>query len=571
MNRKWLKAFTLLAAVTMGVMSVTSCGNANDPTAGMTEEEKAAWAAAASDPYGKYPELVTYTTGYNLTNQGSDVLAGTPYENDTPENNAYTRYLKELLNVQNENAFEAVSGPDYNQKVSMAIASGDIPDIMHVADYETLVDLVESDLIADLTDVYNNLACDTVKAAYESYGEENNPLNTVTFDGKIMAIPKTQLSDGQDFLWLRKDWLDKLGLEEPSTLEEMEAVLKAFIEQDPDGNGQNDTMGLVVHSDVYGDYPNNTFAIDNVFTALGAYPNIWITAEDGSAVYGSVQEEMKQPLELLSRWYQDGIIDKEFATRTNDDIVGLISTGKCGAFIGPWWAPFNQAQTSTYGSDDAEWVNVSAPVGEDGKINAISTKSYAGFVVVRKDFAYPELAMKIVNVNSEYSKQDKTETAAEVKENQTLAYFNWPLYCEVQPGNNAEIMTQHVLDVMDGKAEATTLTTEEAGYYESAVRFLEAEEAGQKADAADYSQYTARIPAMTRMINEPANFLVPAFFETTDSMGSRWASLEKMEMETVLKIITGEQDISTFDTFVEEWKKAGGDTITEEVNEVIAK
>ena len=537
----------------------------------MTEEEKAAWAAAASDPYGKYPELVTYTTGYNLTNQGSDVLAGTPYENDTPENNAYTRYLKELLNVQNENAFEAVSGPDYNQKVSMAIASGDIPDIMHVADYETLVDLVESDLIADLTDVYNNLACDTVKAAYESYGEENNPLNTVTFDGKIMAIPKTQLSDGQDFLWLRKDWLDKLGLEEPSTLEEMEAVLKAFIEQDPDGNGQNDTMGLVVHSDVYGDYPNNTFAIDNVFTALGAYPNIWITAEDGSAVYGSVQEEMKQPLELLSRWYQDGIIDKEFATRTNDDIVGLISTGKCGAFIGPWWAPFNQAQTSTYGSDDAEWVNVSAPVGEDGKINAISTKSYAGFVVVRKDFAYPELAMKIVNVNSEYSKQDKTDAAAEVKENQTLAYFNWPLYCEVQPGNNAEIMTQHVLDVMDGKADASTLTTEEAGYYESAVRFLEAEEAGQKADAADYSQYTARIPAMTRMINEPANFLVPAFFVTTDSMGSRWASLEKMEMETVLKIITGEQDISTFDTFVEEWKKAGGDTITEEVNEVIAK
>ena len=103
-----------------------------------------------------------------------------------------------------KNSFEAVSGSDYDQKVSMAIASSTIPDIMHVADYATLVELVESDLIEDLTDVYNNLACDTVKAAYESYGEENNPLNTVTFDGKIMAIPKTQLSDGQDFLWLRK-------------------------------------------------------------------------------------------------------------------------------------------------------------------------------------------------------------------------------------------------------------------------------------------------------------------------------------------------------------------------------
>lgn len=71
---------------------------------------------AANDPYGKYDELVTYTTGYSLTNQGADVLAGTPYENDTPENNAYTRYLKELLNIQNENDFEATMGDDYNQK-----------------------------------------------------------------------------------------------------------------------------------------------------------------------------------------------------------------------------------------------------------------------------------------------------------------------------------------------------------------------------------------------------------------------------------------------------------------------
>lgn len=567
MNRKARRAAALLLSVLM-ISSLASCSQEQDFTAGMSEEEKAAWEAAASDPYGKYPELVTYTTGYNLTNQGSDVLAGTPYENDTTEDNAYTRYLKELLNVQNENAFEAVSGPDYDQKVSMAIASSTIPDIMHVADYATLVELVESDLIEDLTDVYNNLACDTVKAAYESYGEENNPLNTVTFDGKIMAIPKTQLSDGQDFLWLRKDWLDKLGLEEPSTLEDMENIMKAFIEQDPDGDGQDDTIGMVVLSEVYGSYPNNTFAIDNVFTAFGAYPSVWIE-KDGKAVYGSVQEEMKEPLQLLNRWYTEGLIDKEFATRTNDDIVGLISTGQCGAYIGPWWSPFSQAQTSTYASDDAEWINVSCPVGEDGKINAISTKSYAGFVVVRKGYEHPDLAMKIVNVNSEYSKQDKSEAAQEVKENQTLAYFNWPLYCEVQPGNNAEIMTQHVLDVMDGKAEADSLTTEEQSYYESAVRFLEAEEAGNKADAADYSQYMSRIVSMQRMIDEPANFLVPSFFETTNSMSTLWASLEKMEMETVLKIITGEQDISSFDSFVESWTSSGGDKITQEVNEAI--
>lgn len=562
------KSLSLLLAAAMAATMLAGCGS-KDPMANMSDEEKAAWEAAANDPYGKYPETVVYTTGYNLTNQGADTLAGTPYENDTPSDNAYTRYLKEVLNVQNENEFEAITGPDYDQKVSMAIASQDIPDIMYISDYATLVELVENDLIEDLTDVYNNLACETVKSSYASYGEDNNPLNTVTFDGRIMAIPKTQLSDGQDFLWLRKDWMDKLELEMPSTLDEMADVLRAFISQDPDGNGQADTIGLVVHNEVYGSYPNNTFAVDNIFTAFGAYPTVWMTDESGNAVYGSVQPEMKDALQLMRDWYAEGLLDREFTTRTYDDIVALLSSGQCGAYIGPWWSPFNPAQTSTYASQDAEWINVSAPTGPDGKINAINTKSYGGFVVVRKGYEHPEIAMKIVNVNSEYSMQDKSDAAKEILENQSIAYFNWPLYCQVQPGNNAELMTQHVEAVMNGSADVSTLSTEELGYYESAVRYQDAEAAGQKADSADYSQYVSRIVAMNRMIDEPASFLTPAFFETTDTMKTRWASLEKIEMQAILKIIVGEEDLDYFDQFVSEWTGAGSDIITEEVNEAI--
>lgn len=563
------RTLSLCLAAAMAMTAMAGCGDSNDSMANMSDEEKAAWEAAANDPYGKYPELVTYTCGYNLTAQGADTLAGTPYENDTPSDNAYTRYLKELLNIQNENMFEAQTGDDYNQKVSMAIAAQDIPDIMFVNDYSTMVELVENDMIEDLTDVYNNLACETVKASYESYGE-NSPLNYVTFDGKIMAIPKTQLSDGQDFLWLRKDWLENLNLEEPSTLDEMADVLRAFIEQDPDGNGQDDTIGLAALSTVYGDYPNNTFAIDNIFTAFDAYPNIWITDDAGKAVYGSIQPEMKDALQLIADWYAEGLIDKEFTTRTNDDIVALISSGQCGAYIGPWWSPFSPAQTASYASKDAEWINVSAPVGSDGKINAINTKPYAGFVVVRKGYEHPEIAMKIVNVNSEYSKQDKTDAVNEIVENQAIAYFNWPLYCEIQPGNEAENMTAHVEAVLDGSADVSTLNTQEQGFYESAVRFLEAEEAGQKADSADYSQYMSRQVAIHKFQSEPANFLTPSYLETSETMKTKWASLEKLELQTILKIIVGEADMSSFDEFVESWTAAGGQTITDEINEEIS-
>lgn len=393
------KSLSLMLAAAMIATCMTGCSKSEDDfTANMSDEEKAAWEA--------------------------DTLSGTPYEKDTPTDNAYTRYVKEVLNVQNENMFEAQGGSDYDQKVSLAIAAQDIPDIMYVSEYSTLAELVENEMVADLTDIYNNLACNTVKESYASYGA-NSPLNSATFDGKIMAIPKTQLSDGQSFLWLRKDWLNNLGLEEPSTLDEVADVLRAFIDNDPDSNGQADTVGLAVLNTVYGGYPNNHFAVDNIFTALGAYPDVWITDSEGKAAYGSVQPEMKDGLQLLADWYKEGLIDKEFTTRTTDDIVVLISGGQCGAYIGPWWSPFNPAQTASYANKDAEWVNVSAPVGSDGKINAINTKPYAGFVVVRKGYAHPEIAMKIVNVCSEYSKQDTSAAANEIIKNQTIAYFNY--------------------------------------------------------------------------------------------------------------------------------------------------
>lgn len=87
------KTLSLLLAAAMVMGCMTGCGGAEeDFTANMSDDEKAAWEAAANDPYGKYPELVTYTTGYVLTSQGADTLSGTAYEQDTPTDNAYTRY-----------------------------------------------------------------------------------------------------------------------------------------------------------------------------------------------------------------------------------------------------------------------------------------------------------------------------------------------------------------------------------------------------------------------------------------------------------------------------------------------
>ena len=91
-------------------------------------EDNLSWEEAASTPYGKYPSLVTYTLGKMTGENNSNMPEG-----DTYEDNVYTRYLREALNIQNEDVFEE-SEEQYTSNVRMAIASRELPDVMVVED-----------------------------------------------------------------------------------------------------------------------------------------------------------------------------------------------------------------------------------------------------------------------------------------------------------------------------------------------------------------------------------------------------------------------------------------------------
>ena len=179
---------------------------------------------AATTPFGKYPELITYTLGKETSANCSNMPAG-----DTYEDNAYTRYLLEKLNIQNVNEFENM-GDKYNTEVSMSIAMSDIPDVMVVNSFSDVALMYKMGLLADLTESYENCASDAIKEMYASYG--NELLDSVTIDGKIIAIPETNISEGPSLLWLRKDWMDELGLSEPSTLEDVEYIISKFYQED---------------------------------------------------------------------------------------------------------------------------------------------------------------------------------------------------------------------------------------------------------------------------------------------------------------------------------------------------
>ena len=142
----------------------------------VSEETRRAWEKAGNHAYGSYPELVTYTLGQMNGANNSNLPQGNTYED-----NAYTRYLRQMLNIQNENVYME-SEDRYDEFVNIIVKDRTLPDILVVSDRETLKELVENDLVEDLTDVFEKCTSPRIKAMYESYG--SGLLDSGRFDGK---------------------------------------------------------------------------------------------------------------------------------------------------------------------------------------------------------------------------------------------------------------------------------------------------------------------------------------------------------------------------------------------------
>ncbi len=563
MKIKKVLAMCLMSAMVLG--SLAGCGKEESGTTASVDVEDPAWQEAMTTPYGKYPETVVYTLGKTATN--FDVLDGTEYEGDDDVNNAWTRYLKEKLNIQNTNLFEANDGDDYEQKVSMAIVSGEIPDIMVVGDYATLKQLYENDLIADLTEVYENCASDKIKEIYDSY--DGVCLETATFDGKLMGLPTTEISHGPGILWLRKDWMDKCNLEEQKTMEDIYNILQQFLVQDPGGNGEGQTAGLVIDPEIAGN-SGGSYMPNNIFTLYGAYPKQWIDDGSGNAVYGSVQPEMKEALEQLSKMYSEGLIDKQFVTRTGDDRKGLLNSGKSGAFFGNWWGAWEVADSMSL-NKEAEWVPYICPVGSDGKVTMFSGNPNSSYVVVRKEFEHPELVMKIASMQFDYSRyQEKDEEAyKELTDYGELNAGGSILATNIDYYDGFPRSSKLVVDALES-GDISQLNRNDLTTYLNSKKYLESLENGEESTSSGWASYNSMLCA-SLVAETEVNRVMPVFFGSTQSMALKWPTLEKMEQEMLLKIITGEKPVDYFDEFVETWNKTGGEQITEEVNQAIKK
>ena len=526
------------------------------------EEYNARMEEARTTPFGAYPETIEYTLGKMTSVNNSNMP-----ENDTYTDNAYTRYIKSVINVQNVDAFEA-NDSQYDTNVSMAISMGSLPDIMVVSSQDEVEQLVGAGLIEDLTESYNNCISDRIRKMYESYGDSLKDM--VTYDGKIMALPETNITDGPNLVWLRKDWMDKLGLSEPHTIDDVVNIVKHFISEDPGNNGEDasgkpNTVGHAVDTDVTGECGySSEFLLDIIFACFGAYPKQWIMNDDGEIVYGSVTDEAKEALSYINSLYNQGVIDNDFLLRTSTNICELIENGLCGSFFGPWWAPNNPLANAVSKNPDADWQPYLIATDSDGTTSYHSQNPCYKYVVVRKGYEHPEIAAKMISVMFDKVRFDCTDSE-EFKNYYQLNVEPTarPLSINVDYNNALSICYRNIDATISGRKNPDSLELLERSFYDACSEYIK----NANKTSTQWAAYMSRIKACSLIAQDNIKVVDSLYFKTTDTMKSHWWRLKAKEKEAYLKIISGEEDISYFDTFVKEWNEQGGQIITSEVSE----
>ena len=557
---------TLKKCVAFGVTGImlilAGCKSPAGFASNDNEEYNARMEEARTTPFGAYPETIEYTLGKMTSVNNSNMP-----ENDTYTDNAYTRYIKSVINVQNVDVFEA-NDSQYDTNVSMVISMGSLPDIMVVSSQDEVEQLVEAGLIEDLTESYNNCISDRIRKMYESYGDSLKDM--VTYDGKIMALPETNITDGPNLVWLRKDWMDKLGLSEPHTIDDVVNIVKHFISEDPgnngvDASGKPNTVGLAVDTDVTGECGySSEFLLDIIFACFGAYPKQWIMNDDGEIVYGSVTDEAKEALSYINNLYNQGVIDNDFLLRTSTNICELIENGLCGSFFGPWWAPNNPLANAVSRNPDADWQAYLIAKDSDGTTSYHSQNPCYKYVVVRKGYEHPEIAAKMISVMFDKVRFDCTDS----EEFKNYYQINVeptarPLSINVDYNNALSICYRNIDAAISGRKNPDSLELLERSFYDACSEYIK----NANKTSTQWAAYMSRIKACSLIAQDNIKVVDSLYFKTTDTMKSHWWRLKAKEKEAYLKIISGEEDISYFDTFVKEWNEQGGQTITSEVSE----
>lgn len=455
--------------------------------------------------------------------------------NSDINNDEYVKKLEKLSGVDLN--LDVLPHENYEQSMQLLLAGGELPDLLQTKGINTpevapAVDAGALMPLNDLIDKYGkNLKKHIPKESWDS--------PRVSKDGQIFGIPQENPIRNCCVTYVRQDWLDKLNLEVPKTVDEYVEMLRAFKTKDPNGNGKQDEIPFSARAN---------FAFGHqFFAAYGVMPAAW-SHEDGKLIPNFIKPEMKEALEVYQTLYKEKLLDNDFFVQQGKDWdAKILGAGNVGMWAQSSAAPDAILQKLKANVPDAEIAIIPSPVGPSGEPGGIYP---LGSSV--SDFVWTIPA--------------DTKNAEEV-----IKFLDW-FYEE---GN--EEADRFFLNGIEGKDHQVDGKEVKYNYPETN------EEIGRQAMYHQWIHFTGPKKFLTDeefIKNKPNGELIYHSLSVAEKEGVIDDGLEMPALETLkarpelaydglwlefaAKVVTGKVSADNFDKFVAEWEKRGGKDLIEE-------
>lgn len=348
-------------------------------------------------PAGEFPIVTEPVTLKILLSNGEQV--------SDFNTNAYTQWLEEKTGVDLQ--IDVVASTDAQVKLNLVLASGDLPDILlgFNPSSSLMAQMGAEGTFLPLNDLMDKYGVET-KRIFEDERPQLLPLNTSP-DGNIYGLPEINecfhcfLSQK---MWVYKPWLDKLGIDVPTTTDEFEAMLIAFRDQDPNGNGIADEVPFSGSIDGAGGWHNSVDQfLMNSFVFYDRIQQDRLLLIDGKVEAAYAQPGYKEGLRYLHQLYSEGLMDPNALIQDNPALLQLgsqMDPHLLGAVSGGWMGTFTIPQTLEQGGEMDNWIAIPPLKGPEG----VQTAAYApwgfsvGHFIITNKAEHPDVAFRLADL-----------------------------------------------------------------------------------------------------------------------------------------------------------------------------
>lgn len=418
--------------------------------------------------------------------------------------------------------FNWVPAASQEERITAALASGELTDIvsLNLLSNSSVRQSLKSGMFWEVEKYLDD---------YDNLKEITEEIRTAaSIEGKLYGVP-FQKDIARSGLLFRKDWLDNLGLKPPTSLDEVYEVAKAFTEDDPDGNGKDDTVG-------FGDRNELRYGSFKTLSSYFGTPNGWAVDENGIFTAEFETQAYKDTMEYSKKLYKNGYLDKDFAVTPKNDQMDKFAQGKTGIFTG--LVGLTGLKNLAEGiQNELEIVPVNKIKGPDGKYHIWSEDSGIGGLL-----AFP-----------------KSEVKTEGELERLLQFVN-------------DLMDKDVFMLMTGGIEGKHYEIDENGAFNILDNNAWQQDVQPFASSRPTDQKHPILEAdpdkqlMKDQIKENADYAVfdPTVPLESETASERGTELEKIIIDATIKYIMGDIDEKQFDDEVEKWRKSGGDNMRKE-------